>query len=314
MFEPFERDVDRDVEESMSLFRRAQIGDVAGIEPRRAGHVLLVLDGSAQDDLSIRFAQHLHEHMGARLSVVDARETAEGNSLAAEQGSMLAATVLDRQTGESFDQILAGIDRSQCDLVILPCPYGRNLESVGPDSVGTVIDVLLSRSPVPLLVVREPYQPDGNLFDSIVIGLIGENEAAHRAAEWAVGLRQAVGQLQLVLMLETEFYENVRDLLATVAPEQRFDARTLGEALVKANVRLHRALQKSAEAHGFDYALSLRQQDESGPDPLAGAGRHPLIVLPLERGDYASEGYVHDRIRRSSHVLLVIPSARPEQE
>lgn len=308
MFEPFERDVERDVEASMSLFQRAHIGEVAAVEPRRPRHVLLVLDGSTQDATSVRFARHLHERLKTQCTVVDARPEVADNRLVEQSAKQLGANVVEKQTGESFDQVLAATKDRECDLIILPCPYGRDLESVGPDSVGTVIDVLLTRSPVPLLVVRQPVPEGDVLFDGLVMALIGENEAAHSAAEWAVGLREATGRLQLLLMLETEFYENVRDVLGAVAPDQQIDSESLGDALVKANVRLHRALQKAADAHGFDYALTLRRQGESSPDPLQPAGGRPLIVIPLERGDFASEGYVHDRIRRSHNALLIVPT------
>lgn len=305
MFEPFERDVDRDIERSMELFQRAQVGEVAAIEPRQPARVLLVVDGSSQDALSLNFASYFRDQLHAELSVLDAREAASGD-LAQQTGSALSATVLPKHSGTSFDQILNAIAETQCDLAILPCPFGRDLEEIGADSAGTVIDVLLSRSPVPLLVVRAPYS--GTVFDRVVLALIGENEAARRAAEWAVGLAGTGMRLRLTLLLETEFYENVRQVLAAIEPERGLDSETLSDAMLQANVRLHRALQKSAEARSIGYELRVVNQSEFTFDSPETAASHPLIVLALERGDYASEGHVHDRIRRSRHALLIVPS------
>ena len=307
MFEPFERDVERDVEQSMELFERAQVGEVAAIEPRQPTRVLLVVDGSSQDPLSLNFARYFREQFQAELSVLDARETATTDELAQRTGGALTARVLSKRSGNSFDQILEAIAESQCDLVVVPCPFGRDLETVGPDSAGTVIDVLLSRSSVPLLVIREPYT--GAVFDRVLLALIGENEAARHAAEWAVGLAGAGVRLRLTLVLETEFYENVRQVLAAIEPERRLDPETLSQAMLHANVRLHRALQKAADARGIGYELKVLQQTDPTFDSPEMAAAHPLVVLPLERGDYASEGYVHDRIRRSRHALLIVPSA-----
>lgn len=306
MFEPFERDVDRDVEQSMELFRRAQVGEVAAIEPRQPARVLLVVDGSAQDALSLNFARYFRGQFQAELSVLDAREAASGE-LAQQTGAAINATVLPKASGNSFDQILNAINTTQCDLAIVPCPFGRDLEEIGADSAGTVIDVLLSRSPVPLLVIRAPYPETA--FDRVLLALIRENEAARRAAEWAVGFAGAGVRLRLTLLLETEFYENVRDVLAAIEPERRLDPEMLSQAMLQANIRLHRALQKSAEARGIGYELRVVHESDFTFDSPEVAASHPLIVLALERGDFASEGYVHDRIRRSRHALLVVPSA-----
>jgi len=308
MFEPTQRNVDQDVETFKQMFERSQVGEVAAVEPVHVRRVLLVLDGSTQDLLSIAFAAHCHRSFQCPLRVLDARESETSNQLAESVARQLAAEAMDKPSGDSFDQILSGIEATDCDFVIVPCPYGRDLDTIGPDSTGTVIDVLLARSPVPLLVVRRPYEVVEAVFSHVLLMLIGENKAAAAAAaaSWASAFVSHSGRVQLVLILEEEFYENIRQLMQAVDPKVEITPEALSQALLKTHMRLHRGLQKSASKIGFGYELGVYREQESRA--LEDSSPHPLVVLALERGDHASEGHVSDRIRRTAHPLLIVPS------
>lgn len=326
MVEPTQRDVDHDLDASRRLFERARVGEVAPIEPRRPQRLLLALDGSAQDLPSLALASGLGERFGCTTVLVDARELpGAGREETDEQGVAAAdlarqwSTVLEaapvealpKPSGDSFQQILDSMDQARPDLLIVPSPFGRDLEAVGPDSTGTVIDVLLARSPVPLLVVRQPFTPQGPLFGQVQMLLGSENEAAPAAAAWAAGLVAPGGQLQLVLALEAEFYENVSVLLQVIDPTLDISPEELANALAHTHARLHRGLQKVAVSLGFRYQLRVERQGQPAAPVIADealpSAAHPLIVLPLERSDRASQGRIHDRIRFSPHPLLVVP-------
>lgn len=307
MFEPTQRDVDHDLEASMDLFKRAQVGEVAAVRPRRPENLLLVLDGSNQDETAAIFARQLRDRFGCGLTVMDARERVESNELAEQAAKMLGATAVPKSKGDSFQQILDATAESKCDLLIVPCPYGRELESVGPDSTGTVIDVLLARSPVPLLVVREPFVPADDLFHRVLVILLGENEAAPLAAEWAAGLVALSGRFELVLVIEEEFYENVRELIRAIDPTLDVSPDTLAHALERIQMRLHSSLQKAAAAEGFQYKMHVHRAGEPEVAATDAASRRSLHVLPLERGDHASRGYVHDHVRRTFNPVMIVP-------
>ena len=151
----------------MGLFNRAKVGVVPATEPIRPQSVLLALDGSGQDAFGIAIADQYQRQYNCQLAVVDARESAIKDALADSVAQQLRASVARPADDESFQQILAAVESTQCDLLITPSPYGRDLEVIGPDSAGTVIDVLLARSPVPVLVVRQPCEPQGELFQSV---------------------------------------------------------------------------------------------------------------------------------------------------
>lgn len=306
MVEPTRRNLDRAFEESMDLFSRAQVGSVAPIDPRRPRKVLLALDGSSQDPFGIAIAKQFRERFGCEVAVVDAREGDVSNDLAAQVAQSLDASTEPKTWDDSFSQILAAVEHSGCDLLITPCPYGRDLEAVGPDSAGTVIDVLLARSPVPVLVVRRPYEPQGQLFRQVVMILTAENEAAPDAAAWAAGLIASRGTLHLVLVLEREMYENIHALMQSIAPEMDVSIDSLSHALARNYMRLHRGLQKAAAQGGFEYKLKLQVEGEAGPIASEDAPHPTLRLLALERSDHVSQGSVQARISQSLHPVLVV--------
>lgn len=290
----------------MSLFDRARVSDVAPVEPRRPETILLALDGSSQDSLGMAIADQFRERFDCAVAVVEAREDVPSGELADRVAASLSGVVVPDTAGESFEQILAAVDHSKCDLLVSPCPFGRDLESVGPDSVGTATDVLLARSPVPVLVVRRPYKPKGELFRRALMILTAENEAAPIAAAWASGLIASGGVFQLVLALEREMYENVHALTQSIAPEADVSASALSQALAKTHMRLHRALQKTAAEQGFKYRLKLQMEGEAGSLTVEDESQHPMIVLALERSDHSSQGSVQSRIRLSPNPVLVV--------
>ncbi|MEM9657613.1 MAG: universal stress protein [Planctomycetota bacterium] len=305
MYEPTERQLDDDVHKSMDMFERAKVGDVAPIEPRTPHRVLVAFDGSSQDPMSRAVAGALRRRFDCRILAIDAREAADVD-LAKESADELQAEPLDRCDGDSYDQILTAIEGSQCDLVVAPSPFGRDLDNVGNDSTGTVIDVLLARSPVPLMVVRQPYQLESNPFERTVMVLIGENSAAESAAQWAVGLTAATGRTELRLVVEDEVLENTQSLLDTLDPGAELTPETLGRAMERSHLRLHKAIDQAARSNEVHYRLNVLRESDHRLADLSGGDRHPLLVLAHERSDHASQGHVHDRIRRSPHPVFVV--------
>jgi hypothetical protein len=240
---------------------------------------------------------------------MDGREFVETNELAERMATSLDVEAIDKQNGDSYDQILMGIAQSECDLVIVPCPFGRDLKTIGADSTGTVIDVLLSRSPVPVLVIRHPCPDRPNPFAHVRMALLGENEAADAAATWVTGLVTSTGRVDLALILTHEAFQNVRQLLQSLVPDAEITPERISDSLARSQLRLHRALQKTAAEAGFKYRLDVLRDDDGSPDETAGSDTSMVLVLPLERRDHRSQGYVHHRIRQASGPLLVVPTA-----
>lgn len=314
-FDSRQSDVDRQVEASMRMFEQAHVGPPAPVAPIHPERVLVCLDGSGQDDGVIAAAAFFNARTSpCQLLVLDAREQDEPGSYADERAAALReARVVRVETGDAYDRILAAVETETPDLVIVPCPFGRDFESVGADSTGTVIDVLLSRCAVPMLVIRRGDQPLEIATGDLALVVSGESESAPTVVGWAVGMAAEGATLTLNLVVEPARLETLRELLEQLAPDQPIDRERLEGAMTKTHARLHAAAAKAAAAAGLRYRLDPDAAESAEPD-LQEVARPRLIVLPLERSERHSYGFVQDRIRRSPHPLLVIPSRTPGRD
>ncbi|MCG8651295.1 MAG: universal stress protein, partial [Pirellulales bacterium] len=127
-------DLDREVDQSMRLFERSQVGTAATISPLQPARVLWVLDGSSQDESAAGAAAYLHQRFQTETFVLDGRHSGHGpgEDLAIERSDSLAKSKpIARREGDSYDLILAAAGEYEVDFIILPCPFGRSFEQVG---------------------------------------------------------------------------------------------------------------------------------------------------------------------------------------
>lgn len=310
---PESTDLDREVDASMRMFEKSQVGPAAAISIIRPSRVLLALDGSPQDETSVNAASHLRERFDTETLVLDARDGEHEEDLAIARASQVSgARPIQRDPGDSYDVILAALKQHNVDMVIVPCPFGRPLESVGPDSAGTVIDVLLSRCPKALLVIRRDDQvlPECLHRISMIVG--NECEMEQRAAAWALGLAAEGAEITLNLVIEQEQYENIRSILEAIDPETKLDPEQFSEALAKSHQRLHGGMSKTASSMGLSYQLRPIAGEIAPPNPLRESTKM-LLVVPLEVDDRFTQGFAQDRIRRSPHPVLVVPGHVSEE-
>ena len=303
-------DLDREVDASMRMFEKAKVGPAASIIPITPARVLLVMDGSSQDQTSALAAQYLHERFNTETLVLDARDIAPDEAHESLAPSLVesisGSRPLERGEGDSYDAILAAIAAHECDLLIVPCPFGRSFEQVGADSAGTVIDVLLSRCPLPMLVIRRDDQLLSECTSSISMVIGGECDVESRAAAWIFGLAAENAMVTLNLVIEKEQYENIRSIVEALAPETSLDPEQFSDALTKTHQSIHGAMAKTATAKGLTYHLRPQAGKVAPPNPLEETNRM-LLVMPLEVDDRFGQGFVQDRIRRSPHPVLVVP-------
>lgn len=315
-------DLDREVDESMRLFERSRVGQSAALSPIQPARVLLVLDGSPQDETTVRSAVYLREQFNVETLVLDAREDRSASSAEQpppENGDELAerrareisgARPIKHKQGDSYESILAALAEHAVDLVLVPCPYGRSFEHVGSDSAGTVIDVLLSRCGVPMLVIRREDQPLGDCIGDVSLVVGAECDMVSRAAGWAFGLARPGAMVTLNLVVEKEQFENIRSIVEALQPDATLNAEQFAEALTKTHQDLHGAMSKTAAGRGVSYRLRPQAGEVAPPNPLDDT-RRMLLVLPLEVDDRYGQGFVQDRIRRSPHPVLVVPGHVP---
>ncbi len=223
MNDPTEKEIEDDLHKSMALFKRAEVGPLVDLTPIHPGRVLLALDGFPEDAQVEQIGCQLRDRIGCQLAVLDAREhdDQKASRHSREVGQRLDCDVLMPVGDSGYERILNAIDQWQAALVILTCPFGRAFDEVGADSTGTIIDVLLARSPVPLLAVRAGFAPDADVFNVIRISVSGENPAAPAAIRWSLGLLAPGGKLTLSLRVPQDFFEKFRDAFESLEPGAR---------------------------------------------------------------------------------------------
>lgn len=308
-----ESDLSRDVDESMRMFERSQVGRAGSIAPIRPERVLWVLDGSPQDNAAAASAAYLRQHCDATVLVMDGRDQdSQGDDEIASQWgeSVPGIEIIARPEGDSYDAMLEAIKQHQIDLLIVPCPFGRSFEHVGVDSAGTVIDVLLSRCPVPLLVIRRDDQHLGDCAMNIRMMVGSQCDVEVRAAGWVFGLAAKNATVTLNLVIDKEQFTNMRSIIEAMQPGTQIDTQQFAEALTKSHQSLHASMSNSASDLELEYHLIPQAGEDAPPNPLNDQ-RQMLLVMPLEVDDRFGQGFVHDRVRRSPHPVLVVPGHVP---
>lgn len=306
-------DLDREVDESMRMFERSKVGPAPTIAPITPRHALLVLDGSPQDATGVRAGNYLRQRFQTEMSIIDARDqaTRDGVDLAADRsGEIPGSKPLQRGAGESYEVILQAIDEKEFDLLIVPCPFGRNFEHVGAASAGTVIDVLLSRCRLPMLVIRRDDQDLSEAVSRVSMVIGSESDVETRAAAWVFGLASEQATVTLNLVIEKEQFENIRSIVEALSPDARLDPAQFSDALTRTHQTIHSAMAKTASALNITYHLRPQAGAVAPPNPLKEANKM-LLVMPLEVDDRFGQGFVQDRIRRSPHPVLVVPGHVP---
>ena len=307
-------ELDREVDASMRMFEKAQVGPAASLTPIKPSRILVVLDGSSQDDNTLASAAYLREQFDTETLVLDARDgkSDEDGDLAVTRATEVSgARPIRRQEGDSYDAILAALKELSVDLLILPSPFGRSFENVGTDSAGTVMDVLLSRCPVPMIVMRRDDQHLRDCVHRIEMVVGSECEVESRAAAWSFGLAAASAKVTLNLVLEKEQFENIRSIVEAIQPDAQLDVEQFSAALTKTHHALHGAMAKTASTHGMSYELHPIAGEVAPPNSLDQT-KKLLLVLPLEVDDRFGQGFVQDRIRRSPHPVLIVSGHVPE--
>lgn len=307
MPDPTQRGVDLGLSNSMELFERADIGAATEISQLRPTKVLVAPDGSTQDHALTLLAKQLHGRLSCELGYL----ATDGElSASLEQFAETGATRVnvDASIEHDYDQILHGVQSFGADLLMLPCPYRRDFESLGEDSAGTVMEVIAARSEIPAIFIRRPDAVGRDPSNHVRIILTRENAAAAETARWAAGLVQPDGRLELLLMVEESVYKNFKEIMQSLQPDVEFDPADLENALARTYARLHAGLQRASQEYGFAYDLLIRYEADEQPITPEHPKTHPaLIALGLVRHDHDSRNEVYDFVRRSPHPVLVVP-------
>jgi len=307
MPDPTQRNVDSELSHSMDLCGRAFVCAGIDISQLRPKKILVATDGSTQDHPLALFSKQLQDRLACEVGYL---ESGDGSAAQLAQRVSTGATVVDADATikDDYEQILTAAESFDADLLMLPCPYRRDFESLGEDSAGTVMEVIAARSKIPTIFIRRPDAVGRDPSNHVRMILTRENAAATKMARWATGLVQPNGRLELLLLVEKSTYRNFREIMNSLQPDAEFRPEDLEGALAQTYARLHSGLQRASEEHGFTYDLMIRYEADELPITPEHPTTHPaLIALGLVRHDHDSRNEIHDFVRRSPHPVFVVP-------
>ncbi len=303
------RDVERIVEEHLEAFEEALMGKVELYVPM-VNTILLALDRTNQDKLVKGLGEMLSQRLSASLVLTggfpeELADVAEEYISEVRQELLVAgvdARVILPTGQESFDKILRTIDDAQADLLILAAPYFRELESLGEESIGTNLDVILARSLIPILVVRDPSPEPEEILGHLHLAIYDDSPLSKVAAEWAILLSKG-GQLEALAVVEEEVVEMMEDALG---PE-KISEEELVERLSRELIPLVSAVLRRCEEMEVPSDVKYLTEDLveailSRVDKKGG-----LIVLRgYEAHDRPGEKVARDVIPRTRTAVLVV--------
>ncbi len=303
-----------DLKESMIRFEAAMQTQKVSVDVPDPKSILLALDGSNQDATAVGLAATLAETRSLPLHLTYAYEgpvdPAKDAYLDEQARSLVERgikTSHSKAAGRSYEQILEVARTEASDLIVVCAPYLEDIGELGDESVGTNLDLLMSRSPVPVLVVRQPQSDPGSLTRSVLLPLGAPSAEDSRSAGWSVWLAGQSGSIRVLIVADAAALQRAgRDPTSAVEID-RLDDKLIDDILAREHAGLIGALQKLASEKGLGCRVSVRGGDPVEVIAEMGNAADGLVVLSRPT-DRKSERYqrVLSVVRESANPVLIV--------
>lgn len=266
---------EKDIRKNIRAFEGALESKPVSLTIPDLRRILLAIDGSNQDETSVRLAAKLARRTEALVMIIYAYEgpldQARTDYLTAKAGELIGAGIrvevfkreLPAPHGRrSFEQILEAADSYRADLIVVCAPYMEDFTELGRHSAGTNLDILMSRANVPLLVVREPQASSPESLRGILVPVSPYTSHTLEAAGWALRLLPNDGFLLLVGTVDREQLEHAGSLLSGYVSIHELDDEMLAGLYRPEVAGLIAELQRRAADAGFGCKVLVRAGSE----------------------------------------------------
>lgn len=253
-YEPFE--MAENMEEDLGMFEAATHARHVDLRQPSVESVLVVLDGSNQDATAGLLGQQIASRFSSRVEV---------------RPGLAAA-----------DQIRLAAQETGAKLIVLPVPFGEDIDLLKSQSLGSVADSLLQESPAPLLCVREPLSEDavGALLDHLLLPVTLDDTETERALSWACCLAGKAGRLLLLELPDRKAVEETREGVGATAEISSVQQAAVERAMSARLGALVSAAQRCSTENGFAVRAEFRAGTPLAEiQAMAASLGEPLIVL-----------------------------------
>ncbi|GIW82003.1 MAG: hypothetical protein KatS3mg105_3810 [Gemmatales bacterium] len=220
--------------EDVGMFEAAVHAQAVELESPELKRLVLSLDGSNQDETAKLFAAQLSSTAGAE--------------------------VFEQTGAQNAREILEFAAQKQAQLLIVPVPFGQDIDELQNESLGSVVDVLMLESACPVFCVRQPMAAEAvaqALSDAIVP--VNVNEASTpRAAAWSFRFVKSGGRIELLAVPDRDVIEEARKLLGSAIDPLALQREALDRAVTHDIAGLIAAVQKRGAEEGFNVHVELQ--------------------------------------------------------
>jgi nucleotide-binding universal stress UspA family protein len=163
------------------------------------------------------------------------------------------------------------------NLIVMPIPYGERAENYQIESLGATVDIVIRKSPFPILLVRKPKFKPNELTKYMVL-LINEMENTE-AAEFALALGERDSKLEILSVTKKETVERVEDIAENLT-DFYFEEGTL-ESMHKREIQsLINGIFDEAKARGIIIERTHLVDNRIKAVIEQSKHEHTMIVLP----------------------------------
>lgn len=113
-------------------------------------------------------------------------------------------------SGRPSEHILRLSEEYNPSLMIMPIPYGERTEAFEIETLGSTVDLVIRKSPFPILFIRKPIFTPNEIVKSIL--LLVDSIGTRKAAEWTLTLANKYSIIKLFSVIEKETLEKVEEI------------------------------------------------------------------------------------------------------
>jgi hypothetical protein len=263
-------------------FQEALESKPLAIHPEPHNRALLAFDGSNQDPTVLGLAMAISPALGqeAKFEIVLASESGATPKQKASLekakevlGDKIRAIHEPDRAIPAYGQILHAAQMANADLIIAPAPFLRDLEELGADSVGTVLDMLLARFSGTLLMVRLPKEAPAGLLEEWHWPLFPQQKDPTLGAN-AIG-----GLIQSLPVRQIHFYPVADSSLMDLAGKIAGKPRNIKEALQNLHAPLLSGLQKFCSNTPEGPRVSIQPVQGGLPEIMDRLNRNAGLII-----------------------------------
>jgi nucleotide-binding universal stress UspA family protein len=256
---------EQELRENMDMFSASVAAEHVALVSPRLDTIVVALDQSNQDRTTEAMAIGLAQRYDARLHITyatadvwdeaKARYVLERHQSLAERGVQVTHSQAE---GTPVDQILEVCQAVQGDLIVFCAPYLEDFLMLGHESVGSNTDMLLHRSTVPLLIVREPQDDPLACLRQVLCPLTQHDNDSILTAAWALTILAPGGHLRVMGVADEEAITLAQHLIGQHIDIHNFDLSMLAGINAPRNAGLIAALQRRSQEANLGCTVTVQ--------------------------------------------------------